>query len=1231
MDDAADSARGARSEANSGRHAVLCNQDGQYTIWPGDFTVPSGWRTVFGPARRDECRDYVDREWHPAGLGPVGHGAAHAGPDGARPARTGSECADPDGPAAARTPGRAGSTGTVHGMFRARAAHAPDALAVLTDDGDALTYRELDRRSDRLAAALRARGVRAERVVPVCLERGADLVTAWLGVLKAGGAFLPLDPVHPERRLTGLVEDCGADVVVAEEGRTFPGVQVLGADATAPAGAVAPAGAASGDPAPPEDPAAPGDLAYLIYTSGTTGTPKGVPVTHRSLVFTLDRVVRAYGLTPRDRVLQLAALGFDTSLEQVFAALTAGSTLVLGGARTWAPTELVHRMGELGLTVADLTPAYWHHVVALLPEGGPAPDGLRLIVVGGDTVHADDCRTCLDRLPGVRLVNAYGVTEAAVTSTLCEITPEVLAAGTHGSVLHPPGAGRPSPDGHPSLDGQSSPDGHPAPDRHRAGDRRSASDRHPGGIDAPVPIGRPLPGVRVHVLDARLSPVRPGEKGQIYLGGPGLARGYWKSPALTAESFLPDPYAAAPGDRMYRTGDAGRWRADGLLEILGRFDDQVKVRGYRVDPAEIESVLASHPDVRQARVAADDGDDGAHVLTAYYTLGDRGASGARARRREIRAFLAARLPDFMVPAEFVLLDSMPLTPAGKIDRRRLPHTRPQLQRRDGEEADGAADGLRASAGNGSGNGSGPGPGGASGGSGGGDSSGGNGSSGAGTGDAVDVGVGHLWSELLDVEQVGPDDDFFDLGGNSLLAMEMIARARIMFGIDVTRIRGLTRSLLRDATLRAFAAATRAARAGEDAPGGAPAPGRAAVDWTAEARLSTPVRQSWHPAPSRAEPTEILLTGATGFCGAHLLDTLLHTTAARIHCLVRAPDEEHALERIRAAQQRFLRHDLADRRVVPLVGDLAEPLLGLTQHRFEELADSLDAIHHLGGQVNFIYPYQQLRGPNVGGTREVVRLAGHSRGIPVHYLSTLAVLAGFGAAGVREVTERTPLAHPEKLAVGYVESKWVAEQLLHNAAAAGLPVTVMRTNDVTGDLAGGVMNTGTELCALIKYMAESGSYPDVRLPLDFVPADRFSRAVAHIVAHAPANGEVYHITSPRPAGLADLADRLRARGYPVDEVPYGEWVQGLIRFAAGHPTHPVTPFVPLFVDRAPGTELSISEMYFRPTFPLFDRANTDHALAGSGIQLPAVDGELLDLYLTQLTAEGFLVPPLGAMR
>ncbi len=1054
-----------------GPHLVLVNGDGQYAIWTNELPVPEGWRSVFGPADRGECRREVRARWQD--LRPTGPGA----------------------------PGR-----TVHALFREQAATRPGALAVLCDDGP-LSYAELDGRSDRLAEELRALGVGPDSVVPVCLERSGDMVVALLAALKAGGAFLPLDPAHPDLRLARLAADSGGGPVVTSRDHAglFPTAVLVEAYRSA------------GPPtaAPPPDLTDPDDLAYLIYTSGTTGEPKGVPVSHRTMVFTLSRIAEAYGLSPSDRVLQLGALGFDTSLEQIFTPLLNGATLVLGGRHPWAPIELAHRLPELGITVADLTPTYWHRLLAVLPEHGPAAHSLRLMIVGGDTVPAEDCRETLRRLPGTRLLNAYGLTETGITSTLCEVRPELLAA--------------------------------PA--------------------NAPVPVGHPLLGTFVHVLDAHLRPVPPGERGEVYIGGPGLARGYWKQPELTAERFLPEPYAGAPGGRMYRTGDTGRWRPDGTLELIGRADDQVKIRGYRVDPGEVEAVLGEHPGVGEVRVVAGEANGGGRALTAYYTARD-------GQPEDLRQYLAARLPDHLVPGAFVAVEQMPVTPSGKIDRI-------GLTRGSGTPAPGPAPA-------------------------------------GGPGTTVQAGLAYLWAQILDVEHVGADDDFFELGGNSLLAMEMLARARIMFGIGVDRIRTLTRALLKNPTLGAFSAVTRDARRA------LPPEHGQRIDFTAEAELGVPVhRAPEHSAPRWHQPTDILLTGATGFCGTHLLRALLETTDARVHCLVRAPDAEHGLERLRAAHQRYLLRDLHSDRVVPVVGDLAEPLLGLGQRRFEQLAGTVDLIHHLGGQVNFLYPYHQLRAANVAGTREIIRLAGHSRAIPVHYLSSMAVLAGYGPAGIRQVTEESPLAHADRLSVGYVESKWVAEALLHHAAAAGLPVTVHRVNDVTGDLRHGVINPGTELSAIIRYLWDSGTSPDVDLPLDFVPADVFTRALAVVSTREPAEGRVLHLTNPVPATLGDLAERIRSRGRPVEHLPYREWVRRLIGFATAKPTHPITPFLPLFVDRAEGTEMTISEMYFRPTFPEFTRTAATRALTRAGIELPPVDAELLDFYLDRLEASGQL--------
>ncbi|WP_354643667.1 amino acid adenylation domain-containing protein [Kitasatospora camelliae] len=1047
--------------------AVLRNDVGQYAIWPESLPVPDGWTAVSGPAPRSECLDVVRSRWHDLRpVGPSPHGR------------------------------------TVPELFRRQAARTPHAVAVLSEDGP-LDYRALDRRSDRLAAGLRERDVGPESVVPVCLERTADMVAALLGVLKAGGAFMPLDPAHPASRLRNLVRSSGAATVISahEQSWLFGPAAVTVEDCVALAG-----------DRPPAREVLPEDLAYLIYTSGTTGVPKGVLVNHRALAFALSRVAEAYGLTPEDRVLQLGALGFDTSLEQILAPLISGSTLVLGGRHTWAPIELAYRIPELRLTVADLTPTYWHRFLEVLADGGRPPAALRLLIVGGDTVHAEDCRTSLRRLPGTRLLNAYGLTEAGITSTLCDLDEGLLHAPAH----------------------------------------------------APVPVGRPLLGAHVHVLDEKLGPVPPGRRGEVYIGGLGVARGYWGSPDLTAQVFLPDPYAGGPGGRMYRTGDAGRWRPDGNLELLGRTDEQVKVRGFRVDPAEVEAVLAEHPGVGQARVLAVDEDGGTRSLTAYYTRTGQETG-------DIREFLAERLPDYLVPASFVAVEQMPVTPAGKVDRQSLVKAGPPAGR------------------------------------------GGNG------GTATEHGLAYLWAQLLGVDEVGALDDFFELGGNSLLAMEMLARARIMFGLGIGLVRELTRALLRNPTLGAFTAMVQEARSGIANGSGVPE----RIDFTAEAELGVPVRRTAGATPAWERPREILLTGATGFCGAHLLENLLARTDARVHCLVRAPDREHGMERLRAAHQRYLRHDLSSQRVVPLVGDLAEPLLGLGRPRFEQLADSLDAIHHLGGQVNFLYPYRQLRAANVAGTREVIRLAGHSRGIPVHYLSSMAVMAGFGPAGIGEISEETPLGHPEHLSVGYVESKWVAEALLHNAASAGLPVAVYRVNDVTGDLVTGTTNTATELYAIIKYLADSGSCPDVQLPLDFVPADSFTRALAHLAVTAPADGRVYHLTNPSPALLPALADRLTARGRPVRRIPYQSWVEQLVAYASEHPEHPITPFVPLFVDRSAGTDLSISEMYFHPTFPRFTRINAERELRGTGIEFPPVDDGLLDFYLDRLESHGHL--------
>jgi thioester reductase-like protein len=311
------------------------------------------------------------------------------------------------------------------------------------------------------------------------------------------------------------------------------------------------------------------------------------------------------------------------------------------------------------------------------------------------------------------------------------------------------------------------------------------------------------------------------------------------------------------------------------------------------------------------------------------------------------------------------------------------------------------------------------------------------------------------------------------------------------------------------------------------------------------------------------------------------------------------------------------------RIVVVPGYLEQPRFGLAEEPFDRLARLVDVVHHPGGLVNFIYPYSHMRPANVEGTREVIRLAARYKNAPVHYTSTMAVISGFGTAGVRRVTEQTPAAHAERLSVGYVESKWVAEALLLNAAQAGLPVAIYRAADISGDQKSGAWNISTEMCAMKKFIVDTGLSPIAPLPLDYTPVDCFAAAVAHIAASRLPAGEVYHLTNPGKANVSVLAERLRVHGHSIREVAWEDWVNQIVETAVEQPEHPMTPFAPLFIDRCSTGEMSVAEMYLESTFPVFTQTNVETALSGSGITIPPVDADMLDRYIRYLTDIDFL--------
>jgi amino acid adenylation domain-containing protein len=562
----------------------------------------------------------------------------------------------------------------VHTMVERQAARAPDAVAVSCGDRT-LTYRDLDARADRLAAALAARGAGPGQVVGVLAERSPELVVALLAVLKSGAAYLCLETDAPAERAGRLLGDAGVTTVVTHGDLAWtppPDLHLI------PAGGPHPAPPAAAAGRPGARPARPGDLAYVSYTSGSTGVPKGVGVPHAAVA----RLVRDpdwADFTDGDTFLQLAPVAFDASTLEIWAPLTTGARLAIHPPGRVDIDALARTLRAERVTVLWLTAGLFHQMVAARLD---ALGGLRHLIAGGDVIAGGAVGDLLARHPHLTFTNGYGPTENT-TFTTCWTT-------------------------------------------------RTA----PAG---PVPIGRPIRGTRVAILDSALRPVPAGVPGELYAAGAGLARCYLGAPATTAERFVPDPLAARPGARMYRTGDLASWRPDGTIEFLGRADRQIKIHGYRVEPGEVEAALLADPAISAALVIAEPDGAGGTRLAAFATPEDTRVDPAELAN-ELRGRLLRRLPPYLVPARLLVVHQLPLNRNGKIDRSVFEST--------GRAPRAVGNPYQAPR------------------------------------TTLESFLAELWAAALGIEPVGVEDDFFELGGHSLIAGELLGRVQQEFGVEI---------------------------------------------------------------------------------------------------------------------------------------------------------------------------------------------------------------------------------------------------------------------------------------------------------------------------------------------------------------------------------------------------------------------------------------------------------------
>ncbi|MBD2385754.1 non-ribosomal peptide synthetase [Cylindrospermum sp. FACHB-282] len=569
----------------------------------------------------------------------------------------------------------------IHQLFEEQVVRSPDAIAVVFEDKQ-LTYRELNQRANQLAHHLQQQGVGPEVLVGICVERSLEMVVGILAILKAGGAYLPLDPVYPPERLGFMLEDAQISVLLTQQ-QLVAGLPQHDAKVIcldSDENAIAQASQQNLN-----NLTTPDNLAYVIYTSGSTGKPKGVTIQHRSLVNYTHAACLHYGLQPSDRILQFASISFDAAAEEIFPCLTQGATLVLRTESMLSSIpDFLEKCSDWKLTVLDLPTAFWHQLTTELVEKDlPLPEQLRLVIIGGEKALSERLILWHKHVSkDVQLINSYGPTETTIVATISNLSQSTKLE---------------------------------------------------------VPIGKAIQNVQTYILDSCLQPTPIGVPGELYIGGVGVARGYLNRPELTAEKFILNPFNQNSGARLYKTGDLVRYLPNGEIQLLGRIDDQVKIRGFRIELGEIEAKLNQHPDVSQSVVLAWGDELGDQRLVAYIQY----QSQQTPKVTELRSFLKEQLPQYMIPAAFVLLSTLPLLPNGKIDRRGLPA--PEMMRPELEVGYVMPQ------------------------------------------TEVERTIAQIWQQALNIEKIGIHDNFFELGGHSLLMVKVNSQLREILQTDLSML------------------------------------------------------------------------------------------------------------------------------------------------------------------------------------------------------------------------------------------------------------------------------------------------------------------------------------------------------------------------------------------------------------------------------------------------------------
>lgn len=989
---------------------------------------------------------------------------------------------------------------TISQLFEIQSRLTPDTLAV-TYGAKSLTYCELNQKSNQLAHYLQKKGLRPNTFAAICSSQELHLIIGILAILKTGAAYIPIDGSYPKKHIHYVLSDSNPTLLLAsphlgeqvKDDCNELNIPIIFFDDVMKNIEQEPIDSLKNIPITSEN------LAYVMYTSGTTGKPKGVMIPHRG-ISRLVKNTNYISVTAQDRIAQAASISFDAATFEIWGALLNGATLIaVPHATLLDPSKFALFLEKKEISILWLTSALFNQYAAHNPA---IFRHLTYLLVGGEVLNKERIMSVLECAQGAPkyLINGYGPTENTTFTTTYLISAEDKKLET-------------------------------------------------------IPIGKPIANTLIYVLDELLQPTPIGAIGELYAGGDGLALGYLNRPDLNTIKFIKNPFSDNDNCQLYKTGDMVRWMPDGSLEYLGRQDNQIKIRGFRVELEAIQTQLLHHPEVSQCCVRAEESPALMKVLVAYIVC-NHGVSD-----KELQDFLTHQLPAYMIPSFFIRLEKMPLTTNGKINYKKLP--KPNF-----DQSLSKAEQIAPST-------------------------------------SIQKSLGILWCQLLGCNRISIKDNFFDLGGHSLLITQLILEIKNNYHCDLPLpvfLENPTIYHLEQLIL------------GHDLPiPQIPHNSNLLTD-----RLLPPELQITADLPTNNNTQKILLTGASGFLGAHLLYDLYQQTNATIYCLIRAKNDEHAIARLNQTLNKYKLPLQCNERIVPLIGDLASPQLGLTNIQFDTLSQNIDIIFHNGAFVNHLYNYELLRTANVNSTRDIIRLAMHNKTKPIHYISTLSAANHFLDESnhiLEDFLKSKEATNPPN--DGYSQTKWVSEQLLAEAAERGLLINIYRPGWITGHtLSGAIHAESNHLLMLLKGCIQLQAAPKWDLMLDMLPVDTISNLIVNIALDSNSHNKVFNLVNPNKISWSHLMQYLSQRGYTLSLVEPTQWKE--IHLKSIDKDNALYTLYPLYVNNQQGDWMkglsTISKAYSYNTSNAFDKFCQT---------APQINESLLNIYFNYLEQQGFI--------